>query len=453
MTAITQAAANKKKNNNLFVVVGSIAVIVSILFSVAFFLVISDNNGRGGSHHNIRSSHKNKNKIKNSNNNNNNKDTTIGDDNNNNNNNNIQNTNMNAGNIVSAVSPLVKQSYKLLKKTKLSPDSFLLRYGLPTERDYLGIDPLIPTCIKVDSPNPALSVVNDGTTTKTVIDESTLSENKKKILHSVLSKSYSPVSHPSQQTHFELVVKSYPTTFSNGGGVGKYLCDMEVGQSMVAELKSERIMHGSSQIVHRGWKHIGLIAGGTGIAPLLQLARILLEGDNIHNDSHLEYESSSRPKIHLLFINHTTKDILGKNEIESLLHKYPDNFFLTYSFTRQEEEGQEGKGQEELLDEDNESNKSSNNIRLLYGRGDVDMVQKSLPKPSSLVSSSSDTDTNTDTDTMIFVCGRDGFVEHWAGPVARGPPPPGKMKGPKIQGPLLGILKDAGYDASQVFKY
>ena len=66
--------------------------------------------------------------------------------------------------------------------------------------------------------------------------------------------------------------------------MGKYLCDLTVGRSINGEVKKERIMHGSSQIVNRGWNHIGLIAGGTGIAPLLQLARILLfekDDDNV----------------------------------------------------------------------------------------------------------------------------------------------------------------------------
>jgi len=348
--------------------------------------------------------------------------------------------------IVTAVSPLVKQTYQLLKKTKLSHDSFLLRYGLPTginnnnkkeERQYLGIDPSLPTCIKVDSPNPALATATtiDVDGKSIVVDESTLSASKKKILHSVLSKSYSPVSHPSQQNYFELVVKSYSTLWKNGGGVGKYLCEMDVGDHITAELKSQRIMHGSSQIRHRGWNHIGLIAGGTGIAPLLQLARILLESGR-------DDESNERlPKIHLLFINHTTNDILGRNEIESLRHKYPDNFVITYLLTHQEEE-------------DEKSNNNNNNIRFLYGsRGDVGIAQKALPKPSSLSPPDNDTTNTVTTDTMIFVCGKDLFVEHWAGPVTRGPPPPGKNKGPKIQGPLVGVLKEAGYDESQVFKY
>jgi len=54
---------------------------------------------------------------------------------------------------------------------------------------------------------------------------------------------------------------------------------------------------------------------------------------------------------------------------------------------------------------------------------------------------------------MIFVCGRDGFVETWAGSVGRGPPKADGKKGKKIQGPLKGILAAAGYDASEVFKY
>ena len=149
----------------------------------------------------------------------------------------------------SVVSPKAKQSYTLLLKKKLSHDSFWLRYGLPEGRTFLGIDPLIPTCIKIDY-QPTV----EG--------------------HRALSKSYSPVSHPNQNGYFDLVVKEYP--YEEGGGLGKYLCDMEVGSPIQAKLKGERMMHGSSAVVGRGWKNIGLVAGGTGIAPLLQIARIAL---------------------------------------------------------------------------------------------------------------------------------------------------------------------------------
>ena len=78
------------------------------------------------------------------------------------------------------------------------------------------------------------------------------------------------------------------------------------------------------------------------------------------------------------------------------------------------------------------------------GRGSIDMARQALPPPSS---------TTDGRKTMVFVCGTDGFRDMWAGPIARAPPLADGSKGPKIQGPLLGILKDAGYDASDVFKY
>lgn len=319
---------------------------------------------------------------------------------------------------------MVKQSYKLLHKTRLSSDSFLLRYGLPEGRSILGLDPTLPTCIKVE-----------------FVDE-LLGPTKSK----PINKSYSPVTHPNQKDHFDLVVKSYPYQEGGGGGVGAYLCDMAVGDSIQASLKKERSMHGGSAVLGRGWKQVGLVAGGTGIAPLLQIARILLEGNG--DDSKREQQ---RPRIHLLFFNHTPEDILGREAIEALAAEHPDHFFVTYSFTRDAEN--------EKADKNDEAQRQGT-ARFLKGRGDVAMARAALPPPSSSLSTTHDEkdgDTTLATplqsDTMVFVCGRDGFVAHWAGPVARAPPKADGSKGPKIQGPLLGVLAEAGYTADQVFKY
>eukprot|EP00536_Pseudo-nitzschia_multiseries_P016819 jgi/Psemu1/222733/e_gw1.1247.13.1 len=317
-----------------------------------------------------------------------------------------------------AVSPMVQQSYKLLRKTRLSDDSFLLRYGLPEGRSILGKDPTLPTCIKVDF---AVATEQD--------------KDAKPI-----SKSYSPVTHPNQPGYFDLVVKSYP--YREGGGVGAYLCDMTVGDSIRASLKKERMMHGSSAVLGRGWKQVGLVAGGTGIAPLLQIARILLEDKTNWGD---DDDDDNRPRIHLLFVNHTPSQILGVEAIETLAQEHPDHFFVTYSFTQDNHEEDPA----DVVGPDSVS-------RFTSGRGDVDMARAALPPPSSTcVSESDETETAAEpqSDTMIFVCGRDGFVAHWAGPVTRAPPKPDGKKGPKIQGPLLGVLAEAGFTAEQVFKY
>mmetsp|Transcript_58248 Transcript_58248/g.142406 ORF Transcript_58248/g.142406 Transcript_58248/m.142406 type:complete len:501 (-) Transcript_58248:44-1546(-) len=353
----------------------------------------------------------------------------------------------------SATSPLatmlrkkeVSTQYKLINKTQLSPDSYWLQYEIAktqqaksgeeggsggsvssssnssnsNEYDILGYDPFIPTCIKVDYPH--------GTCPKTLQSPHTL------------SKSYSPVSHPSLKGRFDLIVKSYDDGEDGGGrpggGVGKYICDMDVGQSITASLKSERIMHGSPHVLGRGWKHIGLVAGGTGIAPLLQIARIVLNdrGGDAGADSGDDAVSISASdqdeerivdddvQVYLLFINRNEHDILGRSEIDKMAEKYKGRFHVSYALTN-------------YVNGDNSSSK------YLVGRGDVGTAKATLPPPRP-------------GKTMIFVCGKDGFVEHWAGPVGRAPPPPGKKKGPKIQGPLLGVLADAGYTADQVFKY
>ena len=114
-----------------------------------------------------------------------------------------------------------------------------------------------------------------------------------------------------------------------------------------------------------------------------------------------------------LNIQSTSEDVLLNDELKSLSDLYPGKLTVTTLLTR-------------------EGN---------TGRGTVDLVQQTLPNPQ------------LGDNVMIFVCGKDGFVEFWGGKVGRAPPPPGKKKGPKIQGPLLGLLNEAGYDASQVFKY
>ena len=113
---------------------------------------------------------------------------------------------------------------------------------------------MLPTCISVHH------------------DSSLLNEDNSTV--GLLKKSYSPISHPATESTFDLLVKAY--TPVPGGGVGDAICNLQVGESLKGKLKAERLVHGSPLIGKR-WNRIGLIAGGTGIAPLIQLARIILD--------------------------------------------------------------------------------------------------------------------------------------------------------------------------------
>ena len=179
---------------------------------------------------------------------------------------------------------------------------------------------------------------------------------------------------------------------------------------MLGTLKSKRVVHGEAAVLGR-WRRIGLVGGGTGIAPLLQIARIILQSTDAADTS---------TTVHLLSIHRREEDILGRQEAEQLAAAHPDRFAVSYSLTAQlAPEGWTGH----------------------VGRGDAEMARAALPPPGS------------ETPTMIFVCGTDGFVATWGGPVGRAPRKPDGGKGAKIQGPLLGILKEVGFSESEVFKY
>ena len=108
-----------------------------------------------------------------------------------------------------------------------------------------------------------------------------------------------------------------------------------------------------------------------------------------------------------------------RNELDELAAAHPGRFEVNYSLTA-----------------------PPNGWAGYSGRGSVEMIKGALPPPAG-----------GDGSTMVLVCGTDGFVETWGGPVARGPRKADGSKGAKVQGPLLGLLADAGFKPSEVFKY
>jgi cytochrome-b5 reductase len=270
--------------------------------------------------------------------------------------------------------------YALLEKKQTAPDSWLLTFSLPEPFRLLGFDGTLPTGIKVHHP-----AGTDG-------------EGKP----APLEKSYSPVSHPATVGTMELLVKEYE--HRPAGGLGHYLCSMKAHETIQATLKGKRMIHGDA-VVARRWAHVGLLGGGTGIAPLVQIARILLR------------DPADSTRVRVLSVNRTEADILMRAELDGLAAAHPDRFQVAYCLTAPPAEGWTG----------------------FTGRGSVEMIREALPPAG-------------DGTRMVLLCGRDGFVETWAGPMGRAQNPDGS-KGGKIQGPLKGLLADAGYDASEVYKY
>ena len=89
-------------------------------------------------------------------------------------------------------------------------------------------------------------------------------------------------------------------------GVVTKLANLQVGQTV-----QFRGPFGKLQYVPNLAKELALVAGGTGITPMLQVITAIIT--NLEDDT----------KIKLLFANNTERDILLKDELDNMAQKYP----------------------------------------------------------------------------------------------------------------------------------
>jgi cytochrome-b5 reductase len=197
---------------------------------------------------------------------------------------------------------------------------------------------------------------------------------------------YTPTSDVDQKGTVEFVIKKYPN-----GPMSGHLHDMEPGQRL--DIKGPIPKYQWSPNKH---EHVAMIAGGTGITPMWQVANSIFKNPE------------DKTKVTLVFGNISEEDILLKKEWEHLENTYPQRFRAFYVLDNPPESWQGGKGfvTKELL-------------------------KTVLPEPKE------------GEKIKIFVCGPPGMYKAVSG---------GK-KSPSDQGELDGILKELGYSKDQVYKF
>jgi cytochrome-b5 reductase len=142
--------------------------------------------------------------------------------------------------------------------------------------------------------------------------------------------------------------------------------------------------------------NVGMIAGGTGITPMLQVIRRVFH----------EKSNDKKTKISLIFANQTEEDILLKDELDKIAKEHPDRFKVVYALDTAPE-----------------------NWTGVTGYVTKEVVEANLPGPK-------------EEDTVIFVCGPPPMVKSIAG-----------ARTMKSQGELEGVLKELGYAQENVFKF
>jgi len=197
---------------------------------------------------------------------------------------------------------------------------------------------------------------------------------------------YTPVSDTQDRGFFDLVVKTYPA-----GVMSKHLASLQPGQTLEFKGPFSKIDYKPNMK-----KRIGMIAGGTGITPMLQVIHEILKNQN------------DKTEVNLLFANNTEEDVLLKNELDLLALRH-SNFKVYYTV----------------------ASKTTPTWKHDVGFITEDLLKKHLPPPS-------DGDTS-----VVFVCGPPGMMEFISGDKAKD----------NSQGELKGLLKRLGYQGSQVFKF
>lgn len=167
-----------------------------------------------------------------------------------------------------------------------------------------------------------------------------------------VSRSYTPISNDSDLGVLELIIKLYP----DGLMTSQYFANLEVGDTIQV-----RGPKGAMKYERGLCKHLGMVAGGTGITPMYQLIRAICE------------DAGDDTKISLIYANRTEADILLREELEEFAFRYPHKFEVWY-----------------MLDHPGEG--------WRYGTGFVtkDVLREKLPPATP--------------DTKVLLCGPPGMI-------------------------------------------
>uniref|UniRef100_A0A0B6Y0A4 NADH-cytochrome b5 reductase n=1 Tax=Arion vulgaris TaxID=1028688 RepID=A0A0B6Y0A4_9EUPU len=203
----------------------------------------------------------------------------------------------------------LKYPLKLVDKEIISHDTRRFRFALPTPDHILGL----PVGQHI-----YLTAQLDG---------------------QLVIRPYTPVSSDDDKGFMDLVVKVYfknvHPKFPEGGKMSQYLESLEIGEYIDVRGPNgllEYVGQGTFKIKSdkkaepqiKSGSNLGMIAGGTGITPMLQLVRQVFKDPEDNTD------------LWLIFANQTEQDILLRPELEEIQNTYPARFHLWYTLDRPE---------------------------------------------------------------------------------------------------------------------
>uniref|UniRef100_A0A671DXW0 NADH-cytochrome b5 reductase n=1 Tax=Rhinolophus ferrumequinum TaxID=59479 RepID=A0A671DXW0_RHIFE len=209
--------------------------------------------------------------------------------------------------LITLKDPNTKYPLPLIEKEQISHNTQRFRFGLPSPDHVLGlpVGNYVHLLAKIDGV--------------------------------LVVRAYTPVSSDDDRGFVDFIIKIYfknvHPSYPEGGKMTQYLENMKIGDTILFQGPCGHLFyHGQGKFSTKAYKmsepeeklvhQLGMIAGGTGITPMLQLIR------------HIIKNPSDRTRMSLIFANQTEADILMRKELEEIARTHPDQFNLWYTLDR-----------------------------------------------------------------------------------------------------------------------
>lgn len=212
---------------------------------------------------------------------------------------------------------------RLLDKVKVSHDTTRFRLSLGEKGNVLGCP--AGKCIVISVPNPDACLSSGKWNGKPDADRG----------RKTVDRSYNPITGDETIGYFDIVVKAYKPgkvkmanaeeiEWTDGGKVSQYLHSKEPGEMIdingpigVTEYVGQGLFKLTGRTVTV--KHVGMLAGGTGITPMLQILRSAIR------------DVKDFTRFTLIYANKTEDDILLRETLESLEEDSKGQFNIVYT--------------------------------------------------------------------------------------------------------------------------
>ncbi|KAF8973742.1 hypothetical protein BDZ97DRAFT_1648352 [Flammula alnicola] len=174
--------------------------------------------------------------------------------------------------------PNAWKEFPLEQRIKVSPNTAIYRFKLPHVQDVLGLP--VGQHISVSA----------------------------EINGKVVTRSYTPISNDDDRGRFDLVIKTYEK-----GNISKHVSLLKIGDTIRVKGPKGNFLY-TPNIVG----HLSMIAGGTGIAPMIQVIRTALRNP------------FDRTTVTLIYANVNEEDILLRDDLEELMDVHEQKFKIFY---------------------------------------------------------------------------------------------------------------------------